>query len=63
MPALEIINTPAAVVLGMVYDYLPFMVLPIYNALIKIDKNVIEAAYDLGASFRHGAFCEEFCYR
>ncbi len=50
IPALNIINTPAAVVLGMVYDYLPFMVLPIYNALIKIDKNIIEAAYDLGAS-------------
>ncbi|MBS5334772.1 MAG: ABC transporter permease [Firmicutes bacterium] len=47
---LNIINTPYAVVLGMVYDYLPFMVLPIYNALIKIDRHVIEAAYDLGAS-------------
>lgn len=47
---LGIINTPAAVVLGMVYDYLPFMVLPIYNALIKIDNSVVEAAYDLGAS-------------
>lgn len=46
----SLINTPSAVVLGMVYDYLPFMVLPIYNALIKIDDNVIEAAYDLGAS-------------
>ena len=50
LPALNIINTPAAVILGMVYDYLPFMILPIYNALIKIDKNLIEAAYDLGAS-------------
>ena len=49
IPLLDIINTPAAVVLGMVYDYLPFMVLPIYNALIKIDKSLIEAAYDLGA--------------
>ena len=48
--ALNIINTPAAVILGMVYDYLPFMILPIYNALIKIDNNLIEAAYDLGAS-------------
>lgn len=47
---LGIINTPVAVVLGMVYDYLPFMVLPIYNALIKIDNSIIEAAYDLGAS-------------
>lgn len=52
LPALEIINTPAAVVLGMVYDYLPFMILPIYNALVKIDNNVIEAAYDLGANYR-----------
>ncbi len=47
---LGIINTPTAVVLGMVYDYLPFMVLPIYNTLIKIDNSLIEAAYDLGAS-------------
>ena len=52
IPALEIINTPAAVVLGMVYDYLPFMILPIYNALTRIDKHIIEAAYDLGAGFR-----------
>lgn len=50
LPALNIINTPAAVILGMVYDYLPFMILPIYNALIKIENNLIEAAYDLGAS-------------
>ncbi len=46
-----IINTPAAVVLGMVYDYLPFMVLPIYNTMVKIDDNVINAARDLGASY------------
>lgn len=50
LPALEIINTPAAVILGMVYDYLPFMILPIYNSLMKIDENIIEAAYDLGAT-------------
>ena len=50
LPALEIINTPAAVVLGMVYDFLPFMVLPIYNAMMKIGDDVIEAAYDLGAT-------------
>lgn len=52
LPALEIINTPAAIVLGMVYDFLPFMVLPIYNTLMKIDNNIIEAAYDLGATKR-----------
>ena len=40
LPDLQIINTPAAVVLGMVYDYLPFMVLPIYNALVKIDSTI-----------------------
>lgn len=50
LPALNIINTPAAIILGMVYDFLPFMVLPIYNILMKIDDNVIEAAYDLGAT-------------
>ena len=49
LPTLNIINTPAAIVLGMVYNYLPFMVLPIYNVLAKIDNNVINAARDLGA--------------
>lgn len=50
LPALNIINTPAAIVLGMVYNFLPFMVLPIYNVLVKIDHNVINAARDLGAN-------------
>ena len=50
LPALNIINTPSAIVLGMVYNFLPFMVLPLYNVLVKIDKNVINAAYDLGAN-------------
>jgi len=49
LPTLSIINTPAAIVLGMVYNFLPFMVLPIYNVLVKIDDNVINAARDLGA--------------
>ena len=44
LPALEIINTPYAIVLGMVYYFLPFMILPIYNVMSKIDTNVIEAA-------------------
>ncbi len=52
LPTLNIINTPAAIVLGMVYNFLPFMVLPIYNVLIKIDKDVINAARDLGANNR-----------
>ncbi len=50
LPALKIINTPYAIILGMVYNFLPFMVLPVYNSLIKIDPNVIHAARDLGAN-------------
>ncbi len=50
LPMLNIINTPSAITLGMVYNFLPFMVLPIYNVLIKIDKDIINAARDLGAS-------------
>ena len=42
-------NTPGAVVLGMVYNYLPFMILPIYSVIIKLDHSLIEAARDLGA--------------
>ena len=49
LPNVAIINTPAAIILGMVYNFLPFMVLPIYNTLVKIDDNVINAARDLGA--------------
>ena len=50
LPQLHIINTPAAIVVGMVYDFLPFMILPIYNSLAKIDDEVINAAQDLGAN-------------
>lgn len=50
LPTLNIINTPYAIVLGMVYNFLPFMVLPIYNSLAKIDINVVNAAKDLGAN-------------
>lgn len=53
LPTLNIINTPYAIVLGMVYNFLPFMVLPIYNSLVKIDRNVINAARDLGADGLH----------
>ena len=42
-------NTQGAVVLGMVYNYLPFMILPIYSVIIKLDNNLLEAARDLGA--------------
>ena len=44
------LNTPGAVVLGMVYNYLPFMILPIYSVIVKLDKNLIDAARDLGAN-------------
>lgn len=50
LPRQNIINTPYAIIFGMVYNFLPFMVLPIYNVLIKIDTNVINAARDLGAN-------------
>ncbi len=50
IPALDIMYTQWAVVLGNVYNFLPFMILPIYTVLIKIDKSLIEAAQDLGAS-------------
>ncbi len=46
----HMINTQGAVVLGMVYNYLPFMVLPLYSIMVKIDKSTIEAAQDLGAN-------------
>ncbi len=45
-----ILYTDSAVLIGMVYNFIPFMVLPIFTTLIKIDDNLIEAAYDLGAS-------------
>ena len=50
LPEINLINTPGAIILGMVYNFLPFMVLPIYNVLAKIDINVINAARDLGAN-------------
>jgi len=56
LPQLAIINTPYAIILGMVYNFLPFMVLPIYNVLVKIDKDVINAARDLGANNRQTFF-------
>jgi putrescine transport system permease protein len=47
---LAILNTPVAVYIGIVYAYLPFMILPIYSALEKLDGSLIEAAEDLGCS-------------
>ena len=45
---LNLIRTPGAVVLGMVYNYLPYMILPLYATLVKLDGRLIEAAEDLG---------------
>ena len=50
LPTQSMINTPSAIILGMVYNFFPFMVLPIYNVIVKIDKDVISAAKDLGAN-------------
>ena len=46
----RMIRTQGAVVLGMVYNYLPFMILPIYSVILKLDRSLLEAAQDLGAN-------------
>ena len=51
LPDLHMINTPGAIVLGMVYNFLPYMVLPLFITLSKIDRSILEAARDLGASY------------
>ena len=50
LPEMQIINTPLAIIIGMVYNFLPYMVLPLYVALNRIDSSIIEAARDLGAN-------------
>ncbi len=50
LPPLKIINTPWAILLGMVYDYLPYMMLPVLNSVLSIPEDVIEAAQDLGSN-------------
>ncbi|NLL63545.1 MAG: ABC transporter permease [Ruminococcaceae bacterium] len=47
---IHMINTAGAVIFGMVYNYLPFMILPLYTSMTKLDNKLIEAAYDLGAT-------------
>ena len=49
LPKLQLIDTPTAAYIGIVYCYLPFMVLPLYANLVKHDHRLLEAAYDLGA--------------
>lgn len=51
LPRIPIINTPTAVLIGLVYGALPFMVLPLYASIEKLDFSLIEAAQDLGASY------------
>ncbi len=48
--SLPMIRTPGAVILGMVYNYLPYMILPLYSIIVKIDGRLIEAAEDLGCT-------------
>ena len=50
LPQVHIINTAGAVILGMVYNYLPYMILPLYTVMSKMNNSLIEAAEDLGAS-------------
>ena len=47
---LQLLYNNGAVVMGMVYNFLPFMVLPIYSVLVKLDDSLLEAAHDLGAN-------------
>ena len=53
LPGLNIINTPAAIIVGMVYDYLPYMMLPVVNCVLAIPDDIIEASRDLGAGRFH----------
>lgn len=50
LSSLKLINTGGAVILGMVYNFLPYMILPIYSVLSKMDRSLIEAAQDLGSN-------------
>jgi len=50
IPELKVMSTQSAIIIGMIYDYFPFMLLPIYNAVSDIDKAVIDASMDLGAN-------------
>ena len=50
LPAVHMINTRFAVILGMVYNYIPYMILPLYSIMSKMDHGLVEAAQDLGAS-------------
>ncbi len=53
---IKMLNTEGAVVLGMVYNYLPYMILPLYSVMVKIDHSVLEAADDLGCNYINKVF-------
>ena len=53
MEPVKLINTPYAIILGMVYDYLPYMLLPVLNSILSIPEDIIEAAKDLGSDRMH----------
>ena len=53
LPRLQLIRTPGAVILGMVYNYLPYKILPLYSTIVKIDRRLVEAAEDLGCNGMH----------
>jgi len=50
LPQVHMINTRGAVILGMVYNFLPFMILPIYSVMVKLDRSLVEACADLGGN-------------
>ena len=52
LPRMQLIRTPGAVILGMVYNYLPYMILPLYGLIVKIDRRLVQAAEDLGCNGR-----------
>ncbi len=50
LPEVRMVDTPGAVIMGMIYNFLPYMVLPIYTSMSKIENSLLEAASDLGAN-------------
>lgn len=57
LPELHIMSTKSAIIIGMIYDYFPFMLLPIYNSVADIDGALVDASKDLGANFIQ-TFCK-----
>ena len=53
LPELALINTPFAIILGMVYNYIPYMIMPLYTIMVRLDRRLVEAAQDLGCNTFH----------